>query len=220
MRRTSRSTVAWSLPPLVTIGGAVRFQLGPAACGCVPVRHSCCRIIHDRSTVGTSDPRPRPASPGGWSGSVRSAGSPGTAPEGCRQGAAPRRRPVGGSLPAPRPGAGHLRGGRTNAARGARRFHAPGQRRCIVRLSCLGATGAANTRAHLRYLGRDGVEPDGSPGTLYGPDGQRVAPDAFIERAEGDPGQARIMLSPGRCVRIGPTLRRDLRGHGRAGGRP
>ncbi|MCY3703407.1 MAG: DUF3363 domain-containing protein [Rhodospirillales bacterium] len=91
---------------------------------------------------------------------------------------------------------GHLRGGRSNTVRGGRRFHAPGQRRCIVRLSCLGATGAANTRAHLRYLGRDGVEPDGSPGTLYGPDGRGVAPDAFVERARGDPGQARIMLSP------------------------
>ncbi len=70
-------------------------------------------------------------------------------------------------------------------------------------MSCLGATGAANTRAHLRYLGRDGVEPDGSPGTLYGPDGQRVAPDAFIERAEGDPGQARIMLSPDDASELG-----------------
>ena len=63
-------------------------------------------------------------------------------------------------------------------------------------MSCLGATGAANTRAHLRYLGRDGVEPDGSPGALYGPAGRAVAPDAFVERARGDPGQARIMLSP------------------------
>ncbi|MCY4004303.1 MAG: DUF3363 domain-containing protein [Rhodospirillales bacterium] len=98
---------------------------------------------------------------------------------------------------------GHLRGGRTNAARGARRFHVPGQRRCIVRLSCLGATGAANTRAHLRYLGRDGVEPDGSPGTLYGPDGQWVAPDTFIERAKGDPGQVRIMLSPDDASELG-----------------
>ena len=70
-------------------------------------------------------------------------------------------------------------------------------------MSCLGATAAANTRAHLRYLGRDGVEPDGGPGTLYGPDGHRVAPDAFIERAKGDPGQARIMLSPDDASELG-----------------
>lgn len=100
----------------------------------------------------------------------------------------------------------HLRDGRRHAARGERGFHAPGQRRCIVRVRCLGAAGARNTGAHLRYLQREGVEPDGRPGVPYGPAGQPADPRAFLERAGSDLTQARIMLSPDDASEL-PDLR-------------
>lgn len=100
----------------------------------------------------------------------------------------------------------HLRDGRRHAARGNRGFHAPGQRRCIVRVRCLGAPGARNTGAHLRYLQREGVEPDGRPGVPYGPAGEPADPRAFLERARSDPAQARIMLSPDDASEL-PDLR-------------
>ncbi|MCY4429389.1 MAG: DUF3363 domain-containing protein, partial [Rhodospirillales bacterium] len=90
----------------------------------------------------------------------------------------------------------HLRDGRRHAGRGDRGFHAPGQRRCVVRVRCLGAPAARSTGAHLRYLQREGVEPDGRPGVPYGPVGQPADPRAFLERTRSDPAQARIMFSP------------------------
>ncbi len=116
----------------------------------------------------------------------------------------------------------HLRDGRRHAARGDRGFHAPGQRRCIVRMRCLGAPGAGSTGAHLRYLQREGVEPDGRHGVPYGPSGEPADPRAFLERARSDPAQARIMLSPDDASEL-PDLRditRDVMAglEGRLGG--
>ncbi|MGH7435855.1 MAG: DUF3363 domain-containing protein, partial [Polyangiaceae bacterium] len=62
----------------------------------------------------------------------------------------------------------------------------------VQRLSRHGAQGAAR---HLRYIERDGVEKDGSPGVLYGPDGP-VAREAFEEPRLGERHQFRFIVSP------------------------
>ena len=62
----------------------------------------------------------------------------------------------------------------------------------VQRLSRYGAQGAAR---HLRYIERDGVEKDGSPGVLYGPDGP-VARAVFEEARLGERHQFRFIVSP------------------------
>ncbi len=62
----------------------------------------------------------------------------------------------------------------------------------VQRLSRHGAQGAAR---HLRYIERDGVEKDGSPGVLYGPDGP-VAREVFEEARLGERHQFRFIISP------------------------
>jgi len=62
----------------------------------------------------------------------------------------------------------------------------------VQRLSRHGAQGAAR---HLRYIERDGVEKDGSPGVLYGPDGP-VAREVFEEPRLGERHQLRFIVSP------------------------
>ncbi len=74
----------------------------------------------------------------------------------------------------------------------------------------LGPTGAAHTRAHLRYLRRDGVEPDGRPGVLYDRSEADLDPGRFIERAQGDSGQVRFVLSPDDASEL-PDLRDVVR---------
>ena len=63
----------------------------------------------------------------------------------------------------------------------------------LVRLSAK-AIGAA--RAHLRYIQRDGVQRDGSPGILYSADEEQADGASFIERCSGDRHQFRLILSP------------------------
>ena len=69
-------------------------------------------------------------------------------------------------------------------------------RRAIVktRLVRLGK-GLAAARAHLRYIQRDGVTREGSPGELYGRDGDRLDGRAFLARATGDRHQFRFIIS-------------------------
>jgi type IV secretory pathway VirD2 relaxase len=62
----------------------------------------------------------------------------------------------------------------------------------VQRLSRHGAQGAAR---HLRYIERDGVEKDGSPGVLYGRDGP-VAREVFEEPRVGERHQFRFIVSP------------------------
>lgn len=71
------------------------------------------------------------------------------------------------------------------------------RRRAIVktRLVRLGKKGLGAARAHLRYIQRDGVERDGSPGQLYGRDQDRVDGRAFLDRAAGDRHQFRFIVS-------------------------
>jgi len=70
-------------------------------------------------------------------------------------------------------------------------------RRAIVktRLVRLGAKGLPGTRAHLRYIQRDGVTRDGNPGELYGPATDQADGKAFVERSADDRHQFRFIVS-------------------------
>jgi type IV secretory pathway VirD2 relaxase len=73
----------------------------------------------------------------------------------------------------------------------------PGTRRVIVKARYtrqkVGEMGAA--RAHLRYIQRDGVTPEGHPGRLYDAGGEDADGHAFLERSEHDPHQFRFIVS-------------------------
>jgi hypothetical protein len=65
---------------------------------------------------------------------------------------------------------------------------------------------------HLAYLERDGVERDGSPGRLYGPD-EKFNADEFRERVPSEPRQFRFIVSPQDGARVDLTeLARKLMG--------
>lgn len=70
-------------------------------------------------------------------------------------------------------------------------------RRVVIKahVQHLSRNGAHVAARHLRYIERDGVEKDGSPGVLYGADG-RVVRDAFEEPRLGERHQFRFILSP------------------------
>jgi type IV secretory pathway VirD2 relaxase len=70
-------------------------------------------------------------------------------------------------------------------------------RRAIVkvRLVRLGGAGASAARAHLRYVQRDGVSPEGEPGRLYGKELDDADGRAFLERGAGDRHQFRFIVS-------------------------
>jgi len=76
-------------------------------------------------------------------------------------------------------------------------FVAGGRRRVLVKARIaklkLGDLGAA--RAHLRYVQRDGVTPDGKRGRLYDTLSDDVDGASFIEKAEGDRHQFRFIVS-------------------------
>lgn len=72
-------------------------------------------------------------------------------------------------------------------------------RRVVIKVSAprLAGKGLAAARAHLRYVQRDGVTRDGSPGQLYGPETDRADGRAFLDRAQagGDVRQFRFIVS-------------------------
>jgi type IV secretory pathway VirD2 relaxase len=70
-------------------------------------------------------------------------------------------------------------------------------RRVIVKVHVapLRAGGAKAAALHLRYIERDGVEKDGSPGVLYGAEGP-VLPDAFEAPRLREKHQFRVIVSP------------------------
>jgi type IV secretory pathway VirD2 relaxase len=73
----------------------------------------------------------------------------------------------------------------------------PNARRILVKahVQRLTARGAQAAARHLRYIERDGVEKDGSPGVLYGPEG-RVARERFEEPRLREQHQFRFIVSP------------------------
>jgi type IV secretory pathway VirD2 relaxase len=73
----------------------------------------------------------------------------------------------------------------------------PSARRVVVKahLHKLGGHGAQAAARHLRYIERDGVEKDGSPGVLYGPEGP-AARETFEQPRLGERHQFRFIVSP------------------------
>ena len=73
-----------------------------------------------------------------------------------------------------------------------------GQRRVIVKARITkfkaGQLGAA--RAHLRYIQRDGVTPEGEPGLLYGPETDLANGTTFLDDCGDDRHQFRLIVSP------------------------
>ncbi len=93
--------------------------------------------------------------------------------------------------------------GRPGARAGAKLSPAAGfgprhnARRVVVKahLQKLGSHGAQAAARHLRYIERDGVEEDGSPGVLYGPEAP-VARETFEQPRLGERHQFRFIVSP------------------------
>lgn len=56
--------------------------------------------------------------------------------------------------------------------------------------------GRAAFRAHVKYIQRDGVDPNGDGGELYNRDSEKLDDKDFLARSEHDPHQFRIILSP------------------------
>lgn len=73
-----------------------------------------------------------------------------------------------------------------------------GARKAVVkvRIAKLRSGIMAAPRAHLRYIQRDGVDRNGEPGKLYGPQLDDVDGSAFTDTCEGDRHQFRIIVSP------------------------
>jgi type IV secretory pathway VirD2 relaxase len=107
--------------------------------------------------------------------------------------------------------AGHVHGSRKSSFSGSRigrgsafgtlaaaGLYPGGQRRVIVKARITkfkaGQLGAA--RAHLRYIQRDGVTPEGEPGQLYGPDTDQANGTTFLDDCGDDRHQFRLIVSP------------------------
>lgn len=73
----------------------------------------------------------------------------------------------------------------------------PGRRRVIVkaRYTSFKRGGLGAAKAHLRYIQRDGVTPEGEKGQLYGKEADQVDGKQFLERSESDPHQFRIIVA-------------------------
>ena len=84
---------------------------------------------------------------------------------------------------------------------------APGSRRSIVKARYTKLDGAT---AHLRYILRDGITPDGQPGRLYDEAGDGVDGNAFLARSDRDPHQFRFIISPEDSQRL-PELKPMIR---------
>ena len=107
--------------------------------------------------------------------------------------------------------AGHVNGSRQSSFSGSRigrgsafgtlaaaGLYPGGQRRVIVKARIAkfkaGQLGAA--RAHLCYIRRDGVTPEGEPGQLYGPDIDQANGTIFLDDCGDDRHQFRLIVSP------------------------
>jgi type IV secretory pathway VirD2 relaxase len=73
-----------------------------------------------------------------------------------------------------------------------------GQRRVIVnaRITKFKAGQLGAARAHLRYIQRDGVTPEGEPGLLYGPETDLANGTTFLDDCGDDRHQFRLIVSP------------------------
>ena len=72
----------------------------------------------------------------------------------------------------------------------------PGARRVVVKARYVPMRAGSRAAAvHLRYLQRDGVTRDGSPGALYSAKADRADGHAFLDRSESDPRQFRLIVA-------------------------
>lgn len=76
-------------------------------------------------------------------------------------------------------------------------YVASGRRRVVVkaRITKLKPSDLGAARAHLRYIQRDGVTPEGKPGRLYDVFSDDADGAGFVEQAEGDRHQFRFIVS-------------------------
>ncbi|MCL4674269.1 MAG: DUF3363 domain-containing protein [Sphingomonadaceae bacterium] len=72
-----------------------------------------------------------------------------------------------------------------------------------VRLVKVGASGRPAMQAHLRYIERAGVTPEGGPGQAYGAVTDHADTDAFAERCSGDRHQFRCIVAPEEATSLG-----------------
>ena len=90
-----------------------------------------------------------------------------------------------------------MKRGMGTGVRAAAGLIAPGSRRVIVKARYTrivgGDLGAA--RAHLKYILRDGVTREGTPGHLYDASHDEVDGSAFLDRSGTDPHQFRFIVS-------------------------
>ena len=122
--------------------------------------------------------------------------------------------PVRWARTAPRPASNGARArrGRNQPGRVAVREPHALSRRCVIksRYVPMTASGRKLATRHLAYLERDGVERDGSPGRLYGPD-DKFSADEFRERLPEEKRQFRFIVSPEEGARFDLTqLARQL----------
>jgi type IV secretory pathway VirD2 relaxase len=77
-------------------------------------------------------------------------------------------------------------------------LYAGGNRRVIVkaRITKLKRGNLGAARAHLRYIQRDGVTPEGEEGKLYGRNTDEAGGTVFLDRCEDDRHQFRLIVSP------------------------
>ena len=89
---------------------------------------------------------------------------------------------------------------------------APGSRRVIVkaRYSRITAGDMGATRAHLKYIQRDGVTREGEAGRPYDAQHDDVDGRALLERSENDPHQFRFIVSAEDSARL-PDLKPFIR---------
>jgi type IV secretory pathway VirD2 relaxase len=78
------------------------------------------------------------------------------------------------------------------------RYAAFRARRVVVktRIVKMAGKGLDAARVHLRYIQRDGVTREGTPGELYDAERDRTDGKAFLERADGDRHQFRVIVTP------------------------
>lgn len=112
------------------------------------------------------------------------------------------------------------RGGEMGRGRAVARLVAGGatsrDRRVVVkvRLVVLARAALGSTAAHLRYIQRDGVTPEGEPGAAYGATVDRADAEAFEARGREDRHQFRFIVSPEDAAELGDlrSFTRDLMG--------
>ena len=77
------------------------------------------------------------------------------------------------------------------------RFDGMRARRAVVktRLVRIGSKGMPAARAHLRYIQRDGVTREGTPGELYSAERDTADGKSFLQRCDGDRHQFRFIVS-------------------------